>query len=128
MTTLLWTLVAATFLPLVWSFAGGSFRVRDPKGFDNHTPRRQAATLTGTGERLYAAQQNAWEALMMFTPCVLVAHLSGVDARAAGIAGAVFVVARVLHGVCYAMDLATLRSAVWMVGAGCCIYLVYLAA
>lgn len=123
MSGLLWCLVYATFLPLVWGIAGGSFRARAPEGFDNNTPRRQAATLTGTGERLYAAQQNAWEALAMFTPAVLVATLTGVEASTGTTAGLVFCVARTLHGLAYAMNLGTIRSLIWFVGVGAIIYL-----
>lgn len=128
MTTLLWCLAIATFLPIVWGIAGGSQRARAPEGFDNNTPRRQAATLKGLGERLYGAQANAWEASMMFAPCALIAHLTGADAGASGTAGMVFIVARVLHGVLYALDQATLRSIIWFVGVGCCLYLLYLSA
>lgn len=128
MTTLLWTLAIAAFLPIVWGMWGGSFRVKDPAGFDNNLPRRQAATLTGLGERLYGAQANAWEALAMFTPCALIAHTTGADAAAAGTAGIVFVIARVLHGIAYAMDQATLRSLIWFVGVGSCVWLLVLSA
>ena len=128
MTTLLWCVVIAAFMPIVWGLAGGTQRLRAPGGLDNNTPRRQAATLQGLGERLYGAQANAWEASMMFAPCALIAHLTGVDAGSSSTAGMVFIAARVLHGLFYAMDWATLRSLIWFVGVGCCIYLVYLAA
>ena len=128
MTGLLWCLVYATFLPIVWGIAGGTFRARAPEGFDNNTPRRQAASLTGVGERLYGAQQNAWEALAMFTPAVFVATITGVEGSAATTTGLVFCVARTLHGLAYATNLATLRSLIWFVGVGATIYLFVLAA
>ncbi|MEL6338754.1 MAG: MAPEG family protein [Myxococcota bacterium] len=74
--------VYATFLPIVWSIIGGAQRARAEGGFDNNNPRRQAATLSGMGERAYAAHQNAWEALMMYTPAVMIATLTGADAAA----------------------------------------------
>jgi uncharacterized MAPEG superfamily protein len=128
MSTLLWTLIITAFLPYVWGITSGMQRARRPEGFDNRNPRGQAARLEGFGARAHAAQQNAWEALGVYTPCALVAHLTGADATAAGIAGTVFVAARLAHGVCYCMDLATLRSLTWFVGIGCCITLVVLSA
>lgn len=126
MTTLLWTLAIAAFLPLVWGISGGWQRARSAEGFDNNLPRRQAAALTGLGERLYGAQANAWEALAIYTPCALIAHLAGADPTASGTTGVVFVVARFLHGIAYALDLATLRSLIWFVGVGACVYLLVL--
>ncbi|MEM1412133.1 MAG: MAPEG family protein [Pseudomonadota bacterium] len=128
MTTLLWTLAIAAFLPLVWGISGGALRAQAPEGFDNNLPRRQAATLTGLGERFYGAQANAWEALAIYTACVVIAQFAGADPAAAGVTGMVFIGARVLHGVAYAMDLATLRSLLWFVGIGACIRLLVLAA
>ncbi|MEM6709832.1 MAG: MAPEG family protein [Pseudomonadota bacterium] len=126
MSGLLWSLVYATFLPIIWSIVGGALRARSDGGFNNNTPRRQAASLAGLGERAYAAHQNAWEALMMYTPCVMIATLTGADAAATTTAGIVFCVARTLHGILYCLDQATLRSLVWFVGIGATIYLVVL--
>lgn len=128
MSGLLWSLAYVTLLPIVWAVVAGSQRARQPGGFDNSTPRRQAAALTGLGERTNAAQQNAWEALMMYTPAVMIATLTGADAGATTVTGLVFCVARSLHGVLYCLNLATLRSLTWFVGIGCTIYLIVLAA
>lgn len=126
MTTLLWCLVYLSFLPIVWSMVGAAVRARQDTGLDNSHPRRQAATLTGLGERAYAAHQNAWEALMMFTPAAFIATITGADAASTALAGITFCVARTLHGVLYCMNLATLRSLVWIVGVGTIIYLIVL--
>ncbi|MEM1432851.1 MAG: MAPEG family protein [Pseudomonadota bacterium] len=128
MSVLLWTLVYATFLPIVWSIVGGAQRARQPEGFNNTTPRSQAASLTGMGERAYAAHQNAWEALMMYTPAVMIATFTGADGQATATTGIVFCVARTLHGILYCTNQATLRSLVWFVGIGCTIRLIVLAA
>ena len=126
MSGLLWSLVYATFLPIVWSIIGGVQRARAEGGFDNNNPPRQAATLSGMGERANAAHQNAWEALMMSTP-VMIATLTGAAAAAKTTTGIVFCVARTLHGILYCMDLASLRSLSWFVGLGATIYLIVLA-
>lgn len=128
MTTPLWCLLIATFLPFVWVFAGHAFRQRQFGHIDNHHPRLQQTQLTGIGARALAAQQNAWEALAMFTPAVLVAHLNGVTAGQASLAAILFISARVLHGVFYLADIDWLRSLIWIVGAGAVIWLFVLAA
>ncbi len=127
MTTPLWCLVIATFLPFVWAFSGHAFRQRQFGNIDNNHPRLQQAQLTGVGARALAAQQNAWEALAMFTPAVLIAHLHGATSGHAAIAAMLFIAARVAHGSLYLAGLSSLRSLSWMVGAGAVIWLFALA-
>ena len=128
MTTPLWCLMIATFLPFVWVFAGHAFRYRQFGNIDNNHPRLQQAQLTGVGARALAAQQNAWEALAMFTPAVLIAHLTGATAGHAATASMLFIAARIAHGCLYLADLGSLRSLIWMVGAGAVIWLFVIAA
>jgi uncharacterized MAPEG superfamily protein len=123
MTTPLWCLLIATFLPFLWVFAGHVFRYRQFGNIDNNHPRMQQAQLTGLGARALAAQQNAWEALAMFTPAVLMAHLNGVTTGHVANAAVLFIAARVAHGCLYLANLSSLRSLIWMVGAGAVIWL-----
>lgn len=83
--------------------------------------------MTGVGARAVAAQLNAWEALAMFTPAVLVAHLNGATAGQAALAAMLFVAARILHGVFYLADIDWARSLIWVVGVGSVIWLFVLA-
>jgi uncharacterized MAPEG superfamily protein len=87
----------------------------------------QAAALTGTGARAYAAQQNAWEALPVFATAVFVAHLAGADPGRSAIASVVWVVARSAHAFFYLSDLATFRSLAFLVAFGSCLWLFWLA-
>lgn len=127
MTTPLWCLLIATFLPFTWSAVGNFFRNRQFGKIDNQYPRLQQAQLTGIGARALAAQQNAWEALAMFTPAVLVAHLNGATTGQAAIASMLFIIARIAHGCFYLADLSTLRSLSWVVGLGSIIWLFVIA-
>ena len=128
MTTPLWCLVFVTFLPIVYAWVAGYYKNKAFGSVDNNNPRVQGALLEGAGARAVAAQSNAWEALAMFTPAVLVAHVSGAGSgSAAAYAALVFVVARLLHGVFYVADKAALRSLSFIVGLACCGYLFYLA-
>jgi uncharacterized MAPEG superfamily protein len=127
MTMPLRCLLIATFLPFIWVVAGHVFRYRQFGAIDNSHPRVQQAQLTGIGARALAAQQNAWEALAMFTPAVLIAHLTGATTGHASVASVLFVAARVAHGCFYLADLGSMRSLSWSVGAAAVIWLFTLA-
>jgi len=120
MTTPLACLIVAAILPYVWSTWSATYRVREfGRELDNKNPRAQQALLKGAGGRAYAAQQNAWEALGLFTAGVVVSHLAGAPAGAAAALAVVFVIARILHGLFYVWDQDMLRSAAFGVGAPC---------
>ena len=127
MPTILMTLIAATFFPIVLAWVGGYFRMRAFGRVDNKHPRIQYAKLEGAGARAVGAQQNAWEALAMYTVAVLIAYASGLDLHTLTTPALVFILARVLHPVFYIANMDKLRSLVFMVGVGCCIDIFYLA-
>ena len=128
MTVPFWSLMITAIIPLLLAWVGGYFRQKQLGVVDNKQPRAQWVLLEGPGARTVAAQQNAWEALAVFTAAVLVAHLAGADAAKAALAAEIFVVARVLHAVFYIADKALLRSLAYVVGFGCCIWLFTMAA
>lgn len=112
MTTALWCLLISVFLPIVCagiSKAGG-------QGYDNAQPRDWLARQEGFRARAVAAQQNSWEALIIFAIAVLVAHgvagpLESVDQMAVA-----FVLARLAYIVAYVANWALFRSLVWLLG------------
>jgi len=128
MTFPFWCVVATALLPYFLSSAAGYFRTRQFGTLDNNDPRAQAARLEGTGARAYAAHQNAMEALPIFTAAVVIAHLAGADPGLSSIAAGIFVVTRILHPIFYITNVAPARSAAFLVGLGCCIWLFALAA
>lgn len=128
MTTPFWCLLVAVLIPYVLSFTGAWFRQRQLGSIDNHHPRQQAMQLTGAGARCYAAQQNAWEALAVFTAAVTAAHLAGADAGSSALAAQVFIAARIVHAVAYIADRDALRGLAFVGGMACCITLFVLAA
>ena len=77
--------------------------------------------------RADAAQKNAFEAFPAFAASVLMAQLAGVDAQRIGWLAAAFVAFRVLHGVFYVGNKASLRSLVWFGGIACVIALMVMA-
>lgn len=128
MTTPFWCLLVIAMLPYLLAAIGIYFRIRQFGHWDNDNPRAQYARLEGPGWRVWCAQQNAWEALGLFTATVVVAHLAGADAEKSAIAASVYLVTRLLHPVLYVANLATLRSITVFIGLFSCIYLFILAA
>ena len=118
-------LLIAALLPYVWTMvakAGG-------QKFDNRDPRQWLEKQENPRvRRADAAQKNAFEAFPAFAAGVVMAQLAGVDPRTIGWLAVVFVISRVLHGVFYVGNKASLRSLVWFVGFACVMALLAMAA
>jgi uncharacterized MAPEG superfamily protein len=108
-----WCLFVAVNFPYVWGGVSVNLRKKEFGAIDNHEPRAQAAKATGAAARAYAAHLNAWEALAVFAPAVIVAHLGAPNSTVAPILALVWVAARLLHGVLYIANIAAARSAVF---------------
>jgi uncharacterized MAPEG superfamily protein len=128
MTTPFWCLLIIVVLPFVLAGTGSFFRNKQLGNVDNDDPREQVKQLTGAGARAYAAQQNAWEALAMFTPAVITAHVFGADAGMSATLAMVFVACRALHPVCYIAGWSLPRSLSFMGAMVCVVWLFVLAA
>lgn len=124
MTTPFWCLLIAVIIPYVTAGIAVYFKNRQFGTVDNNNPRVQAASLEGAGARALAAQQNAWEALAVFTAAVVIASLTDADPTKSAIACVIFVIARCFHAGFYIADLASLRSLSFAVGFVCCLYLI----
>ena len=115
MTAAYWCVLFAALMPIIWSGVakGGA------PGFDNARPRVYLAAVQGWRQRANWAQQNAWEAFAPFAAGVLVASQVGVPQTTIDRLAGVFMGARILHGVFYIAEMATLRSLVYTVGLLC---------
>ena len=107
----LWCLVVGCFLPYIWSTAAIVARGKQPGGLDNNHPRIQMRELTGWGARAAGAHANAWEALAVFTPAVLLAFATAANPVWVTRLSIGWVIFRVLHGVCYLADIDKARTA-----------------
>jgi len=126
-TTPFWCLLIVAVIPYVLAGIGGYLRTVQLGSLDARHPRVQALELRGPAARAYASQQNAWEALAFFGTAVILAHFAGADPGQSATAAMVYVVTRVLHPVLYIADQPILRTGVFVVGLGCCIWLFRLA-
>lgn len=121
MTIPLWCLLVAILLPYVWFGSVASAKKEQFGNVDNKDPRAQSAKLEGKGARALAAHQNAFEALAVFAPAVLVAHVAKADLMLSSALAVTWVVVRVLHGVLYVANVDKARSAMFGIGMLCAI-------
>jgi uncharacterized MAPEG superfamily protein len=105
-------LIAAT-LPYVWQ-GYGWFRMR--KVYSNHAPRNWREKADRKSKRASWAHDNSWEAFAPFAAAVILCKISDVDPYILNSISAGFISCRILHGIFYIYDLATLRSSIWGVG------------
>ena len=125
MSTVLTCLLIGALLPILLSWVAAYFKFQKFGNIDNKNPRFQSAELEGAGARAVAAQQNAWEALAVFTAGVVAYGLQGTGSEIASILAIVWVISRVLHGILYLANLDSLRTLSFLVGIGCSIALFF---
>lgn len=118
-------MLLVVLLPYLWVALAKFGRSDDgvARRYNNYAPREQQAKLAGYRARAVWAQNNAFEAMPGFLAAVLLASQLGVGALEVNVAAVVFVLARVLHGLCYLANLAWQRSLAWSVGLVAVIYL-----
>ncbi|NBA97356.1 MAPEG family protein [Pseudomonas sp. R5(2019)] len=93
------------------------------QGYDNHLPRRQQLQLDGLGARAVAAHQNSFEAFIVFSVGVLMAHATQTQGYLIDTLAIIFVICRVIYLLLYWADLAWQRSLVWFIGLLCSLLL-----
>lgn len=123
MNVVLVCLLIAVLMPYVLSGIGVAHKRRQFGNVDNKNPRAQSAQLTGAGARAVAAQQNAWEALAVFTASLAAAFFAGVEAASLAAPALLFVAARIAHAACYLSDLASARSGSFFVATIACLWI-----
>lgn len=113
MTVPFWCLVFIMFLPIPLALTGFAVRARTLEAADNKTPRSQIRALEGFPARLYGAQENSWEATILFGATVFMTHLAGADPADVAPWAIGFVVLRLVYIALYLLDLDLIRSAVF---------------
>lgn len=126
MSTTLCILVALTFLPYFMSATALLLRRRQFGQIDNHYPRLQQAELRGVGARVHGAQANCWEALILFSVVVVIAHIAGLPLAKLDTVAIVFLGARLVYCAMYILDWAWARTGAFAAGILCCVYILYL--
>ena len=109
-----WCILAAGILvPFVFTIYAKS-----SKDFDNSKPRDYMEHLAGARKRAHWAVQNGHETFPLFVAAVLLAERASAVQATVDMLAVGFVVCRLVYGVMYVLDKATLRSLVWAAAMG----------
>lgn len=123
MTLAYWCVFIAALLPY-----GFTVLAKTGPGFNNHTPREYLERTQGWRKRAHWAQLNGFEAFPAFAAAVIIAHLQTVPQFTLNALAITFITTRLLHGIFYLANLATLRSLFWGLGFVCVVALFILSA
>jgi uncharacterized MAPEG superfamily protein len=115
--------VAGLVVPFVFTLYA-----KASKDFDNAKPREYMERLAGARKRAYWAVQNGYETFPLFLAAVLLAERAAVAQATVDMLAVGFVACRLVYGVMYVLDKATLRSLVWVAALGCVVALFVLSA
>ena len=114
MTFAYWCVLIAMFFPMIWAALA-----KTGPGFDNQSLRAYLASLSGWRQRANWAQENALEAFPPFAAAVIIAHNLEIAQSTLNALALTWLILRVLHGIFYIMDQATLRSLSWVLAMAC---------
>ena len=116
MFTLILCLFIACLLPYLAKIPLVVAMKNQPGGYDNEHPRAQQASLTGFGARAFAAHQNSFESLVVFSAACLTALATQNMSYPIQILAVFHLILRCTYHVLYLLNRATLRSTVWLFG------------
>ena len=114
MTLAFWCVALQLLLLWLWRIPVTFTLSRQPSGLDNHYPRQQQAKLTGFVARAQSAHENLSESIAPFGLAVVIAHLAHADPVKSGALAATHVLLRLVYAGLYLGDIASARSAVWI--------------
>nr|WP_315043017.1 MAPEG family protein [uncultured Moraxella sp.] len=122
--SIIWAMIIASILPMFFAYLAKFFAEFKTK--DNENPREFSAKTTGIASRANAAQQNSYETLPIFLASVIIALLFFVPTVIVSKVAWLYVILRILYGLAYMANWATLRSVLWAVGFACPLFLFYI--
>ena len=123
MTTAYWCVFVAIFLPYAWVIIA-----KARPGYDNRAPRAQLEAAKGFRQRANWAHLNAFEAFPPFAAAVIIAHQTHAAQGVVNGLALAFLAFRIVHGTCYLLNWASLRSLAWSGGFVCVVGLFLAAA
>lgn len=121
---IIYLILIACLLPYIFAVIAkmaGGFRAQD-----NQNPREFLSKTTGLAARANAVQQNSFEGLPLFIAAILMAEYMVLPQQITMIFGIAYIVLRVVYGLCYLANWATLRSIVWFMAISCPVLLLLL--
>ncbi|OTG58269.1 hypothetical protein B9T36_12480 [Acinetobacter sp. ANC 4204] len=121
---IIYLILVACLLPYVFTVIAkksAGFRAKD-----NQHPREFLDKTTGLAARANAVQQNSFEGLPLFIAAILMAEYMVIPQVVTMTFGIAYLVLRVLYGICYLVNWATLRTIIWLLSLLCPICLLLL--
>ena len=121
---IIYLILGACLLPYIFTLIA-----KKTAGFtaqDHQNPRAALANATGIAARANAVQQNSFESLPLFIAAVLMAEYMVIPQSYIMTLGIAYLLLRVLYGICYLVNWATLRSIIWTLSMLCPICLLLL--
>jgi len=115
MTIALYCVLAAGLMPYLWT---GVAKARGPR-YNNVNVRLWQSKLEGVAQRAHATHLNSFEAFPLFAAAVLVAQMNGADQAHVDMLALSFTGLRLVYGVLYLANQASLRSLVWLAALAC---------
>lgn len=113
-----WCVLAAAAFPYIFTLLAKS-----SGRYNNFAPREFLDKQEGYHKRAHWVQLNSFEAFPAFAAAIIIAHLQQVSQNTIDLLAVIFIVARVLYGITYVTNKATMRSLVWGIGFACVIAL-----
>ena len=120
----IYLILAACLLPYVFTLIAK--KTADFRAKDNQNPRAFLEKSSGLASRANAVQQNSFESLPLFIAAILMAEYLVMPHSLIMTFGIGYLVFRVLYGICYLANWATLRSIVWLLSILCPVALLLL--
>jgi uncharacterized MAPEG superfamily protein len=105
-----WCVLIAAMLPTVWVL----YAKRGAT--DNHNPRAGIEQLPPAKRRAYGAHLNAIENFPFFAAAVIIALQLGAPVATVSWLAGLYILIRIIHGLLYIADQASLRSASYLAG------------
>ncbi len=121
---IIYLILIACLLPYVFAVIAkmaGGFRAQD-----NQNPREFLSKTKGLAARAHAVQQNSFEGLPLFIAAILIAEYMVLPQSIVMTFGIAYVMLRIIYGLCYLANWATLRSIVWFMALSCPVLLLLL--
>lgn len=121
---IIYLILTACLLPYAFAViakVAGGFRAQD-----NQNPRQFLSQTTGLAARANAVQQNSFEGLPLFIAAILIAEYMVISHSIIMTFGIAYLLLRVVYGLCYLLNWATLRSIVWFMALSCPVLLLLL--
>ena len=127
MTLIISSVIFAALLIIISKLPVAISMGKQTGGYDNRHPRKQQANLTNFGQRALGAHINSIEAFPIFATGVCLALISQANIVTVQNLCVIFSCARIAYLICYWFDIDKVRSIIWTIGFGACIWLMALA-